>query len=200
MKLAVAPIEQAWREDTVRTLLKFIGEDPDRDGLRETPARVLKALEFWCSGYDQDPSAVLKTFDEDGTKYDEMVFQGSIPFYSMCEHHMVPFFGYAHIAYIPQGKIVGLSKLARLVEIYARRLQVQERLTNQIADALSNHLSIHCAVVTQARHLCMESRGIQKIGSVTVCTALRRMFKEKADCRAEFMSLVQTAMGGIKIL
>ena len=117
-----------------------------------------------------------------------------------CEHHMVPFFGYAHIAYIPYDNIVGLSKLSRLVEIFGRRLQVQERMTNQIADALREHLSYDAAVVTQARHLCMESRGIQKIGTVTVCSALRGKFKQDIALRAEFMSLVQTAMGGIKIL
>jgi GTP cyclohydrolase I len=193
-------IERGHYQEAVRDLLKFVGEKPDRDGLIETPERVLKALEFWCSGYNQDPAEILKTFEDEDTEFDEMVFQGGIPFFSLCEHHMVPFFGYAHIAYIPDRKIVGLSKLARLTEIYGRRLQVQERMTNQIADALWNHLAQNVAVVTQARHLCMESRGVQKIGTVTVCTALRGWFKSKPDLRAEFMSLVQTAMGGIKIL
>lgn len=184
----------------VLQLLNHVGEDVGRPGLLETPARVLKALEFWCSGYNQDPKEVLKTFDGEGQQFDEMVFQGSIPFFSLCEHHMTPFFGYVHIAYIPDTEIVGLSKLARLVEIYSRRLQVQERLSAEIANALREHLSANAAVVTQARHMCMESRGIQKIGTVTVCTALRGWFKSKPEVRAEFMSLVQTAMGGIKIL
>ena len=193
-------IERTHTEDAVRDLLKWVGENPDREGLKETPKRVLAALQFWCSGYDENPKSVLKTFTDGGQNYDEMVFQGSIPFFSMCEHHMVPFFGYAHIAYLPVSEIVGLSKLARLTEIYARRLQTQERLTAQIADALSHELKCSAAVVTQARHLCMESRGVQKVGTVTVCSALRNKFKSSPELRAEFMSLVQTAMGGIKIL
>ena len=193
-------IDREYSLDAVRALLKWVGEDPEREGLQETPKRVLAALQFWCSGYDEDPKSVLKTFTDGGQNYDEMVFQGSIPFFSMCEHHMVPFFGYAHIAYLPVSEIVGLSKLARLTEIYARRLQTQERLTAQIADALSHELKCSAAVVTQARHLCMESRGVQKVGTVTVCSALRNKFKSSPELRAEFMSLVQTAMGGIKIL
>lgn len=185
----------------IRKLLRFLGEDPKREGLLETPKRVLEAWRFWCSGYNKDPKSVLKTFEDGSKNYDEMVFQSQIPFFSCCEHHMAPFFGYVHIAYIPYNKIVGLSKLSRLVEIYARRLQVQERMTGQIVDALMNHLDCSgAAIVTQARHLCMESRGVQKIGTVTVCSALRGIIKDEPEVRAEFMSLVQTAMNGIKIL
>ena len=194
-------IDRHYSEDAVKELLRYVGEDPKREGLGETPKRVLAALKFWCSGYGEKPESVLKTFKDGGQNYDEMVFQSSIPFFSLCEHHMIPFFGYVHIAYIPNKRIVGLSKLARLTEIYARRLQVQERLTGQIVEAL--HKQLHCkgaAVVTQARHLCMESRGVQKVGTVTVCSALRGVFKKEPEVRAEFMALVQTAMGGIKIL
>lgn len=194
-------IEQAHQEDMIRELLRFIGDDPTREGLLETPNRFLRAWKFWGSGYGKDPKEVLKTFKDGSENYDEMVFQSSIPFFSCCEHHMAPFFGYVHIAYLPSQKIVGLSKLARLVEIYARRLQVQEKMTGQIVDALMDHLGCRgAAIVTQARHLCMESRGVQKIGTVTVCSALRGVFKTVPEVRAEFMSLVQTAMNGIKIL
>ena len=193
-------IERTHTEDAVRDLLKWVGENPDREGLKETPKRVLAALQFWCSGYDENPKSVLKTFTDGSQNYDEVVFQGSLPFFSLCEHHLVAFFGYAHIAYLPTNQVVGLSKLARLTEIYARRLQTQERMTAQIADALGECLECSAAVVTQARHLCMESRGVQKVGTVTVCSALRNKFKSSPELRAEFMALVQTAMGGIKIL
>jgi GTP cyclohydrolase I len=179
-------------EQGIHALLRELGEDPEREGLRETPARVMKAWKFWCSGYDVDPGSVLKTFEDGGEGYDDaMVFQGNIPYYSTCCHHLVPFFGAAHIAYIPNGRVVGLSKLARLLEVFARRLQTQERITVQVADALMEHLSpIGCAVTLQARHLCIESRGVQKIGTITTTTALRGEFKEKPEVRAEFMSLV----------
>jgi GTP cyclohydrolase I len=174
-----------------------VGENPDREGLRETPERFLGAWSFFCSGYAQSPSDILKTFEDGG--YDELVFQAGIPFWSMCEHHCLPFFGYVHVAYIPNGKVVGLSKLARLVEIFARRLTVQERVTMEVADALMIHLQCKgSAVVTQARHSCMESRGVQKSGTITVCSALRGSFKEHPEVRAEFMSLVQTASAGVR--
>lgn len=194
-------IERSHNEDMVRQLLTFVGEDPKREGLLETPQRVLKAWQHWCSGYGQDPAKILKTFKDGSQNYDEMVFQGTIPFFSCCEHHLAPFFGYVHIAYIPNGKIVGLSKLGRLVEIFARRLQVQEKLTTQIVEALVTNLECKgAAVITQARHLCMESRGLQKIGSITVCSALRGLFKTAPEVRTEFLTLCQTAMSGIKIL
>lgn len=185
----------------VRQFLELLGEDPKRGGLIETPKRFLKAWKFWTSGYGQDPNAVLKQFEDGADKCDEMVFQARVPFYSQCEHHLAPFFGYAHIGYIPNGRIVGLSKLSRLLDIFARRLQVQERLTNQMVESLMKHLGAHGAgVVIQARHLCMESRGIQKTGTVTVTSAVRGNFKDKPEVRAEFMAFVQTAMGGVQAL
>jgi GTP cyclohydrolase I len=186
---------------TIRQLLTLIGEDPAREGLQETPARVVKAWEVWAGGYGLSPKDVLKEFKDGAEGYDEMVFQGAIPFYSHCEHHLAPFFGYAHVAYIPKGKIVGLSKLARLVDIFARRLQVQERMGKQIADALTECLEpLGAAVVLQARHMCMESRGVKITGTVTVTSALRGNFKDQPEVRAEFISLVQTAMQGVKTL
>lgn len=188
-------------EAVVKAFLDIVGEDTDREGLKETPARMLKAWRFFCSGYDQEPADVLKVFEDGAEGYDEMVFQAGIPFFSQCEHHMVPFFGVVHIAYIPNGKIVGLSKLARLTEIFARRLSVQERLTSEIVDALMKGLECKgAAAVTQARHLCMEARGVQKIGTVTFCTALRGAFKEDAALRAEFNAMAQTAMQGVRSL
>lgn len=179
--------------DAVRTMLKLAGEDESREGLRETPARVIKAWRFFSSGYEQSPRDVLKAFEDGAQKYDEMVFQGSIPLWSMCEHHMLPFWGVAHIGYLPKGKIVGLSKFSRLVDVFARRLQVQERLTVQVADAFTEVLEpFGCGVVLQCRHTCMESRGVQKTGSVTTTTALRGSFKEP-HVKNEFMQLVRIA-------
>lgn len=172
-----------------------------RPGLQDTPARFLAALDFMTSGYGHNPLEVLKTFEDGAEGVDQMVFQAAIPFFSLCEHHLSPFFGYAHLAYIPVRKIVGLSKLARLVEIFGRRLQVQERLCNQIASSLDEHLKPKgVGVVLQARHMCMESRGVQKIGTVTMTSALRGVIKDEPPARAEFMSFVQTAMAGVKAL
>jgi GTP cyclohydrolase IA len=185
----------------ITKLLKFIGENPEREGLQETPDRYIKALEFWTSGYGLNPDKVLKTFSDGAEKYDQMIFQGGIPLFSLCEHHIVPFFGIAHIGYIPDRRIVGLSKLARVVEIYARRLQCQERLTQQIADALWNNLKPKAVgVVIRCRHLCMESRGVQKIGTTTTTSALHGTIKDESDCRAEFMSMVTTADSGTRAL
>ena len=188
-------------EDDVRKLLRACGDDPEREGLNETPRRFLAAWKHWTNGYGRLGSDVLKTFEDGAEKVDELIFQSRIAFYSHCEHHLAPFFGYAHIAYVPNGRIVGLSKLSRLVDIYAHRLQVQERLSNQIAQALMDNLQpLGVGVVIQARHLCMESRGVQKIGTVTTTSALRGVFKDKPEARAEFMSLVTTAMQGITTL
>jgi GTP cyclohydrolase I len=174
-----------------RALLLRLGEDTNREGLAETPARAWAAWRFWTSGYNQDPAAILKCFVDGAEKADELVFQGSIPLFSMCEHHLAPIYGVAHIGYIPQGKIVGLSKMARLVEVFARRLQTQERMTNQVADAMTEHLNpLGVGVVFECRHLCIESRGVQKAGSITVTSALRGALKEKPEARAEFLSLV----------
>ncbi len=180
-------------EDIIRHLLKTLGEDPDREGLRETPARVIKAWRHWCGGYDQDPAAVLKTFTDGAEECgDEMVVVRDIQMFSVCEHHMAPFFGVAHIAYIPDKRIVGLSKFARLVEIFARRLQVQERLTNQIANAIEEVLQpIGVGVIIHAKHFCMCSRGVAQQMSTTTTSALRGAIKTKPEARAEFLALLK---------
>lgn len=179
-------------EDHIYNFLRSLNIDCDaQEGLKETPERVAKAYEFWLSGYGKDPKEVLKVF-ENKTNYDELVFQEGIATYSMCEHHLAPFFGVTHIGYISHGKIVGLSKLARLVEILARRLQVQERLTQQIADALE-FLSPDVGVVMRCRHMCMESRGVQKQGTRTFTSALRGALRTEPETRAEFMSFVKIA-------
>jgi GTP cyclohydrolase I len=179
-------------EDNIIRLLQYIGENPTRGGLLETPARVAKAWAFWGSGYGVDPASVLKTFEDGAEGTDEMVLVKDIPFYTHCEHHMAPFFGTATIAYLPDKRIVGLSKLSRVLQIYARRLQVQERLTCQVADALMEHLQpLGCGVVVKARHLCMESRGICQQGHHTVTSALRGIFTDDASVRAEFLGLAR---------
>lgn len=179
-------------EDIPTRLLQYIGEDANRGGLAETPKRFLKAWKFWTSGYNKDPKEILKVFEDGAEDCDEMVLVRDIPFYSQCEHHLAPFFGVAHVAYIPDGKIVGLSKLSRLVDMYARRLQVQERLTNQVADALQKHLEpLGVAVVINARHMCMESRGVCQQGHSTTTSAMRGAFKDEHDARAEFLSLIK---------
>lgn len=184
--------EEGSAEDIPTRLLQFVGEDPGRGGLHETPKRFLKAWKFWTKGYGENPADVLKVFEDGAEKCDEMVLVKSIPIYSQCEHHLAPFFGVAHIAYIPNGKIVGLSKLSRLADVFARRLQVQERLTNEIADAMMKHLdALGVAVVVDCRHMCMESRGIQRHGSSTLTSAMRGVFKEDAKARAEFMGLIK---------
>lgn len=184
-------IEQS-ADDIPTRLLQFIGEDPSRPGLVETPKRFLGAWAEWTSGYRTDPKSVLKTFEDGAERVDEMVVVRDIPVYSQCEHHLAPFFGVAHVAYIPNGKIVGLSKLPRLVDVFAKRLQVQERLTNQVADALVEHLAPKgVGVVVECRHLCMESRGIRKVGSTTVTSAMRGALMSNPAARAELMSLVR---------
>ena len=178
-------------DDIPTRLLQFIGEDPTRGGLRETPARFLKAWREWTSGYGIDPAAVLKCFEDGAESYDEMVLVKDIPVYSQCEHHLAPFFGKAHVAYIPDGRIVGLSKLSRLVDIFAKRLQVQERLTNQIADAMEDNLAPKgIGVVIECRHMCMESRGIARAGATTITSAMRGAMLEKPEARAELLTLI----------
>lgn len=179
-------------EDNITRLLEFIGEDPSRDGLVETPARVAKAWRQWTSGYSQKPEDILKSFVDGAKGVDEMVILRDLPIYSHCEHHLAAIFGTCTIAYIPNGKIVGLSKLARLADLFARRLQVQERLTNQIADALDVQLNpVGVGVVIKARHLCMESRGICQQGHYTITSAVRGALKTKPEARAEFMELLR---------
>jgi GTP cyclohydrolase IA len=161
-----------------------------REGLRDTPSRVAKAWEFWCGGYGQDPAEILKSFDDGAAGYDQMVSVVGIPIYSKCEHHLADIFGTATIAYIPNQRIVGLSKLSRLADMFARRLQVQERLTTQIADALVEHLApVGVGVRLECRHMCMESRGLCQQGHYTVTTALRGAIKDEPQTRAEFLAL-----------
>ena len=180
------------KESLVRSMLTEIGEDPEREGLRRTPLRVAKAMDFLTSGYSLSAEEILKgaIFKED---VKEMVVVRDIEFYSMCEHHMLPFFGHAHVGYLPNGQVVGLSKVARVVDVFARRLQVQERLTNQVADALMEHLNAHgVAVVMEASHTCMMMRGVQKQRSTTVSSAMRGSFETNQLTRAEFMSFIRT--------
>jgi GTP cyclohydrolase I len=173
-------------------LVQCLDPDPNRQGLEETPKRVAMAWAHLTSGYKADASSIFKVFDDGAEDYDEMVLVKNIPVYSQCEHHLLPFFGVAHVAYIPAGKIVGLSKLNRVVNLFARRLQVQERLTNQIADAIDTHLSPQgVGVVLQCRHLCMESRGVCQQGHTTVTSALRGAIKTEPETRAEFMELIK---------
>jgi GTP cyclohydrolase IA len=175
----------------VRDLLTYIGEDPAREGLLETPNRFLKAWREYTRGYLEKPEDVLKSFEDGAERVDEMVIVRDIPVYSLCEHHLAPFFGKAYVGYIPDQRILGLSKISRLVEVFARRLQVQERLTNQIADALDTHLQpLGVAVVIECRHMCMESRGVRHTGTATVTSALRGIIKKDADSRREFLSLI----------
>jgi GTP cyclohydrolase I len=184
-------VDHARAVAAVRELLIAVGEDPDRPGLQDTPARVARAYAETFAGLWQEPAEVLSTtFDED---HDEMVLVKDIPMYSTCEHHLVPFHGVAHVGYIPgeDGRVTGLSKLARLVEVYARRPQVQERMTSQIADALADVLKPRgVLVVIEAEHLCMAMRGVRKPGSSTVTSAVRGIFRENPATRSEAMSLV----------
>lgn len=179
-------------DDIPVRLLQFIGEDPARGGLLETPKRFLKAWREYGSGYGKNAADILKVFEDGAEKCDEMVLVKGIPIYSHCEHHLAPFFGVAHIAYIPNGRIVGLSKLSRLADMFAKRLQVQERLTNQIADALEEHLDpLGVGVVIECRHMCMESRGIQRQGASTVTSAMRGALRDQPAARAELMALIK---------
>ncbi|MGD0902130.1 MAG: GTP cyclohydrolase I FolE [Terracidiphilus sp.] len=183
-------------QEMLREILSRFGEDPGRDGLLETPRRVEKSMAFLTKGYREDPATILRgaLFDED---YDEMVIVKDIEIFSLCEHHMLPFFGKVHVAYIPNGKVIGLSKIPRLVEVFARRLQIQERLTRQIADAIHDAIEPQgVGVVVEARHLCMMMRGIEKQHSSTVTSAMVGCFRQK-ETRLEFLSLVrQPAQSG----
>ncbi len=178
-------------ERLVRSLLKELGEDPGRQGLEKTPSRVAEAMRLFTSGYEMDPLQILNDalFD---VEYDEMVVVRDIDFYSLCEHHLVPFFGRVHVGYIPDGKVVGLSKIPRLVDMYARRLQVQERMTSQIAQSLEQILNPKgVAVVIEAKHLCMMMRGVEKQNSFAISSSLRGEFEGDSKTRAEFMDLIR---------
>jgi GTP cyclohydrolase I len=182
-------LDKAKIEKAVRMLLEGIGEDPDRDGLRETPARVARMYAEICGHGDHDPhEALRKTFKED---HHEIVLVKDIAFYSLCEHHLLPFFGKAHVAYIPNGKIVGISKLARVVDAFARRPQVQERMTSQIADLIEESLGAEgVAVIIEGVHTCMTMRGVKKPGSTVITSAMRGDFRKRITSRTEIMSLI----------
>jgi GTP cyclohydrolase I len=178
--------------DLIRKVLTEIGEDPSRDGLIKTPERVDRSLRYLTSGYQKDPDELLNgaLFD---VAYDEMVIVKDIEVFSMCEHHLLPFFGKCHVAYIPNGKVIGLSKIPRLVDMFARRLQVQERLTMQVAETINE--KIHpkgVAVVVEAQHLCMIMRGVEKQNSIAVTSSMLGAFKDNQNTRSEFLNLVQT--------
>jgi GTP cyclohydrolase I len=186
---AASVVDQARIRDAVREILLAIGEDPEREGLRETPDRVARMYAELFAGLNQDPRELLqKTFTQ---KYDEMVLVKDIGFESVCEHHLMPFFGKAHVAYLPQGKIVGLSKLARVVEVLARRPQVQERITEELADLLMHELDARgVGVILEASHTCMTMRGVRKADSICTTSAMRGIFKDNQSTRAELMALV----------
>jgi GTP cyclohydrolase IA len=182
-------------EESVKDILAFIGEDPKREGLQKTPARVEKMYEFLTKGYHEDVATILNgaVFTE---RYSEMVIVRDIDFFSLCEHHLVPFYGKCHIAYIPKGKIIGLSKLPRIVEVFSRRLQVQERLTQQIAETLYTHLNpLGVGVVMEARHLCMMMRGVEKHDSVATTSAMLGSFRNDVKTRSEFLTLLDRKLG-----
>ena len=178
-------------EATIKLLLRLIGEDPRREGLRRTPLRVKHALQFLTAGYRQDPKKILsRAFKQ--VKHDEMIVVKDIDFYSLCEHHMIPFFGKCHVAYVPNKKIIGLSKIPRLVDAFARRLQVQEQLTTQIAEALNQHLQpMGVACVIEASHLCLMMRGVQKQNARAVTSSMLGVFRSSEKTRAEFLTLIR---------
>jgi len=179
--------------DATSEVLTLLGEDVNREGLLKTPMRVAKALEFLTSGYSENPQDILNEALFTSSN-DEMVLIRDIEFYSMCEHHILPIIGRVHVAYIPDGKVVGLSKIPRIVNVFARRLQIQEQLTEQIAQAIEETIRPKgVAVVVHARHMCMEMRGVQKINSTTVSSALRGLFKSDERTRSEFYNLINTA-------
>jgi GTP cyclohydrolase I len=182
---------RAEAEEAVRTLIRWAGDDPGREGLRATPARVVRAYEEWFSGYAEDPSEYLKrTFEETGG-YDEVVVLRDIRFESHCEHHIAPIIGRIHIGYLPRNRVVGISKLARLVEVYARRLQIQEKLTAEIAACLDAVLSPHgVAVVAEATHQCMTTRGVHKTGVSMVTSRMIGVFRDHAETRQEFLTAI----------
>lgn len=186
------PAGQEW-EATVRLLLRLIGEEPDREGLRRTPLRVKRSLQYLTAGYRMDPAKILNRCFT--VKQDEMVIVKEIDFFSLCEHHLLPFFGKCHIAYMPDKRIIGLSKIPRLVDAFARRLQVQERLTTQIAEALNQHLKpLGVACVMEAVHLCMMMRGVQKQNARAVTSSMLGLFRTDVKTRSEFLTLIRSEL------
>ena len=183
-------LSEASLADLYREVLLRIGEDPERNGLKRTPERVEKAIQFLTRGYTENPAKLLQDalFDVD---YDEMVIVKDVEMFSLCEHHMLPFYGKVHVAYLPKGKVIGLSKIPRLIDVFARRLQVQERLTKEIADTIQNAIDpIGVGVVIEARHLCMMMRGVEKQHSATVTSAMLGAFRDDQQTRGEFLSLI----------
>jgi len=182
--------DRPFNTDDWRRLLRSLGDNPDRPGLRDTPRRLERAWQHWMSGYKQDPAELLTLFEDGAEEYNELIVVRGIPVYSHCEHHLAPFFGTATIGYVPDQRIVGLSKLTRVVDVFAKRLQVQERLTRQIADAMMNHLQpIAVGVIIRCRHLCMESRGIRAIGEETTTSAMLGGLLTNSALRNEFLAL-----------
>jgi GTP cyclohydrolase IA len=184
-------------EDLVREMLVRLGEDPQREGLVRTPERVQKAFQFLTKGYNEDPEAMLKKALFTVT-YDEMVIVKDVEMFSQCEHHMLPFFGKVHVAYIPNGKVIGLSKIPRLIEIFSRRLQIQERLTTQIAETIQKVIQPQgVGVVIEARHLCMMMRGVEKQHSAAVTSSMLGCFRDEQETRTEFLSLIRQRPNGV---
>ncbi len=192
-----ATLTSATYEELVREMLVRLGEDPDREGLSHTPARVEKAMRFLVKGYKDDPEALLrKALFTVG--YDEMVIVKDIEMFSLCEHHLLPFFGKVHVAYIPNGKVIGLSKIPRLIDVFSRRLQIQERLTTQIAEAIQNAIEPQgVGVVIEARHLCMMMRGVEKQHSSAVTSSMLGSFRNEEETRTEFLSLIRQRTNGV---
>jgi len=190
-------LTSATYEDLVREMLVRLGEDPDREGLSRTPERVAKAMQFLVKGYKDDPETLLRKalFT---VNYDEMVIVKDIEMFSLCEHHLLPFFGKVHVAYIPNGKVIGLSKIPRLIEAFSRSLQIQERLTTQIAEAIQNTIEHQgVGVVIEARHLCMMMRGVEKQHSAAVTSSMIGCFRDEEETRTEFLSLIRQRTNGI---
>jgi GTP cyclohydrolase I len=195
--IAAATLTSATYEELVREMLVRLGEDPNREGLVRTPARVEKAMQFLVKGYQEDPEALLRKALFTVT-YDEMVIVKDIEMFSLCEHHLLPFFGKVHVAYIPNGKVIGLSKIPRLIEIFSRRLQIQERLTTQIAEAIQNTIEPQgVGVVIEARHLCMMMRGVEKQHSAAVTSSMLGCFRHEEETRSEFLSLIRQRANGV---
>ena len=190
-------LTSATYEELVREMIVRLGEDPDREGLSRTPARVEKAMKFLVKGYKDDPEALLRKALFTVT-YDEMVIVKDIEMFSLCEHHLLPFFGKVHVAYIPNGKVIGLSKIPRLIETFSRRLQIQERLTTQIAEAIQNTIEPQgVGVVIEARHLCMMMRGVEKQHSSAVTSSMLGSFRNEEETRTEFLSLIRQRSNGV---
>ena len=196
-RIETPTLTSATFEELVREMLVRLGEDPEREGLVRTPARVHKAFEFLTRGYNEDPEALLKNALFTVT-YDEMVIVKDVEVFSLCEHHMLPFFGKVHVAYIPNGKVIGLSKIPRLIEIFSRRLQIQERLTTQIAETIQKVIQPQgVGVVIEARHLCMMMRGVEKQHSQAVTSSMLGCFREEQETRTEFLSLIRNRQNGL---